>query len=61
MRKHKEIRDYYSWWEIYIAFIKKLLGIKSPSAIYISDGKYEYKITYCLVGGFADGCFWGHT
>lgn len=42
MRKRKEIRDYYRWWEIYIAFIKKLLGIKSPSVIYISDGKYEY-------------------
>ena len=42
MRKRKEIRDYYRWWEIYIAFIKKLLGIKSPSVIYISDGKYKY-------------------
>lgn len=48
MRKHKEIRDYYTWWEIYIAFIKKLLRIKSPSAFYVSDGKYEYAYDFMV-------------
>ena len=42
MRKRKEIRDYYTWWEIYIAWIKKLLKMKSPSAMRVSQGKYEY-------------------
>lgn len=48
MRKRKEIRDYYIWWEIYIAFVKKLLRIKSPSVIHISDGKYEYAYDFMI-------------
>lgn len=48
MRKRKEIRDYYTWWEIYIAFVKKLLRIKSSSAICISDGKYEYAYDFMV-------------
>lgn len=36
------MRDYYKWYEIVIAYIKKRLGIRSPSAILISEGKYEY-------------------
>ena len=48
MRKCKEIRDYYTWWEIYIAFVKKLLRIKSRSVIYISDGKYEYAYDFMV-------------
>ena len=41
-------RDYYTWYEIVIAWFKKLLGIKSPSAILISQGKYEYEYDFIL-------------
>ena len=41
-------RDYYTWYEIVIAWFKKLLGIKSPSAILISRGKYEYEYDFIL-------------
>lgn len=41
-------RVYYTWYEIVIAWFKKLLGIKSPSAILISQGKYEYAYDFML-------------
>ena len=41
-------RDYYTWYEIVIAWFKKLLGIKSPSSILISQGKYEYEYDFIL-------------
>ena len=41
-------RYYYTKWEIFVAWIKKLLGIKSPSAIYCSDGKYEYAYDFIM-------------
>ena len=42
------MRVYYTWYEIVIAWFKKLLGIKSPSAILISQGKYEYEYDFML-------------
>ena len=48
MRKHKEIKDYYTWWEIYIAWIKKLFKIKSPSAMRVSQGKYMYAYDFMV-------------
>ena len=42
------MRVYYTWYEIVIAWFKKLLGIKSPSAILISQGKYEYEYDFIL-------------
>ena len=48
MRKRKEIRDYYTWWEIYIAWIKKLFKIKSSSAIRVSQGKYVYAYDFMV-------------
>jgi hypothetical protein len=42
------MRDYYTPFEIFVAWIKKLLGIKSPSAIYISEGKYEYAYDFIM-------------
>lgn len=42
------MRDYYKWYEIVIAYIKKQLGIRSPSAILISQGKYEYAYDFML-------------
>lgn len=41
-------RVYYTGYEIVIAWFKKLLGIKSPSAILISQGKYEYEYDFIL-------------
>lgn len=41
-------RDCYKWYEIVIAYIKKRLGIRSPSAILISEGKYEYEYDFIL-------------
>ena len=41
-------RVYYTWYEIVIAWFKKHLGIKSPSAILISQGKYEYEYDFML-------------
>lgn len=48
MRKRKEIRDYYMWWEIYIAWIKKLFKIKSPSVMQVSQGKYMYAYDFMV-------------
>ena len=42
-------RYYYTKWDIFVLWLKKKLGIKSPSTILITDGKYEYeydRITY---------------
>ena len=41
-------RDYYTKREIFIAWIKKKLGIRSPSAFYCSDGKYEYAYDFIM-------------
>lgn len=41
-------RVYYTWYEIVIAWFKKLLGIKSPSAILISQGYYEYEYDFIM-------------
>lgn len=42
------MRDYYTRFEIFIAWVKKLLGIRSPSAILCSDGKYEYAYDFIM-------------
>lgn len=42
------MRDYYTDFEIFVAWIKKKLGIKSPSAIYCSGGKYEYAYDFIM-------------
>lgn len=41
-------RVYYTWHEIVIAWFKKQLGIKSPSAILISQGYYEYEYDFIM-------------
>lgn len=41
-------RVYYTWYEIVIAWFKKQLGIKSPSAILISQGHYEYEYDFIM-------------
>lgn len=48
MRKHKEIKGYYTWWEIYIAWIKKLFKIKSSSVMRHSQGKYVYAYDFMV-------------
>ena len=42
------LRDYYTNKEIFIAWIKKKLGIQSPSAILCSDGKYKYDYDFIM-------------
>lgn len=42
------MRDYYTPFEIFVAWIKKLLKIKSPSALYCSGGKYEYAYDFIM-------------
>ena len=42
------LRDFYTDGEIFIAWIKKLLKIKSPRAFYCSDGKYEYDYDFIM-------------
>ena len=42
------VRDYYTNGEIFIAWVKKLLKIKSPSAIWCSDGKYKYDYDFIM-------------
>lgn len=42
------LRDYYTDGEIFIAWIKKLLKIKSPSAFYCSGGKYKYDYDFIM-------------
>lgn len=41
-------RVYYTWYEIVIAWFKKLLGIKSPSTILITQGHYEYEYDFIM-------------
>lgn len=41
-------RVYYTWYEIAIARFKKLLGIKSPSTMLISQGHYEYEYDFIM-------------
>ena len=47
-------RDYYTWYEIVIAWFKKQLGIKSPSAILTSQGYYEYEYDFIMKTPKAD-------
>lgn len=42
------MRVYYTWYEIVIAWFKKLLGIKSPSAFLITQGRYEYEYDFIM-------------
>ena len=42
------MRDYYTKRQIFTAWVKKKLGIKSPSALIVSDGKYEYDYDYIM-------------
>ena len=41
-------RVYYTWYEIVIAWFKKQLGIKSPSAMLITQGHYEYDYDFIM-------------
>ena len=41
-------RVYYTWYEIVIAWFKKRLGIKSPSAMLITQGRYEYEYDFIM-------------
>ena len=41
-------REFYTPFEIFVALIKKLLKIQSPSAIYCSDGKYKYDYDFIM-------------
>ena len=41
-------RVYYTWYEIVIAWFKKRLGIKSPSAILMTDRHYEYEYDFIM-------------
>lgn len=41
-------RDFYTPFEIFVAWIKKQLGIQSPSAIFCSDGKYKYDYDFIM-------------
>lgn len=43
-----KVRDCYTPLQIIVAWIKKLLKIQSPSAIYCSDGKYEYDYDFIM-------------
>ena len=43
------MRDYYTKRQIFTAWVKKKLGIKSPSALIVSDGKYEYEAAHGTV------------
>ena len=42
------MRDFYTNGEIFIAWVKKLLKIQSPSAIWCSGGKYKYDYDYIM-------------
>ncbi len=42
------MRDYYTKRQIAIAWVKKKLGIISPSAMYTSNGKYKYAYDYMM-------------
>lgn len=43
-----EIRDHYTRGQIAIAWVKKKLGIASPSALRLSNGKYKYAYDYIM-------------
>lgn len=36
-------RIYYTKWDIFKMWVKKQLGIRSPSTIAITQGRYEYE------------------
>lgn len=42
------MRDHYTRGQIAIAWVKKKLGIVSPSALYLSSGKYKYGYDYIM-------------
>ena len=50
------VRDYYTNGEIFIAWVKKKLGIQSPSAIWCSDGKYKYDYDFIMNAKLRDDC-----
>lgn len=37
------MQHHYKWYEIALAYIRKHLGIVSPSAFFSSGGKYRYE------------------
>lgn len=42
------MRDYYTDWELFKMWLKKLFRIKSRSAQIISQGKYDYDFDFVM-------------
>lgn len=42
------MRDHYTKGQLAIAWVKKKLGIVSPSALYVSNGKYKFAYDYMM-------------